>query len=521
MIKRETDLNGINISSGETVSCWQAGIEPIIYSPLKIDITADVVVIGGGIAGVTAAYLLSKSKDAGKVILIDDGAIGSGETGRTTAHITYALDDRYYTLEETFDTDTLIRAAASHWEALNFIENVVQQEAIDCDFKRVDGYLFLCEKDDPEELAKEFSAAKRAGLIDVELLESSPVTGFAGPCLHFKRQGKFHPLKYLKGLCDVIKNNGGEIYTGTHASEITPDRVVTDSGHKIFAKSIIVATNTPVNDRVAIHTKQAPYRTYVIAVPVPRYSVKDALIWDTGMPYHYIRTAPLSEAEDLLIVGGEDHKTGQEHNEMQRFINLENWTREHFPNAGEIQYRWSGQVMEPVDGLAFIGRNPGDAGNIYIATGDSGNGITHGTIAGFLLTDLILGKENKYTDTYEPSRKTVSAFKKFAEENLNVLKQYTDWIKEGDADSIGAIPNGQGAVIREGIEKIAVYKNESGKVFRFSAECPHLGCVIQWNSVESTFDCPCHGSRYTKFGEVVNGPANTNLKIKAPEDKSS
>lgn len=522
---RETDLNGVNISSGETVSYWHDSMKPILYSPLMMDITADVVVIGAGIAGVTTAYLLSKSKDIGKVVLIDDGAVGSGETGRTTAHITYALDDRYYELESTFDTDTIIRAAASHWEALNFIEGVVQEEAIDCDFKRVDGYLFLSEEDNPEELAKEFSAAKRAGLIDVEVLDNSPLPEFTGPCLRFKRQARFHPLKYLKSLCNIIIANGHQIYTGTHASEITPEKVVTGNGHNIFAKNIVVATNTPVNDRLAIHTKQAPYRTYVIAAAVPKYSVKDALIWDTGTesglnkPYHYIRTAPFSETEELLIVGGEDHKTGQEHNEAQRFINLENWTRKHFPQAGEIKYRWSGQVMEPVDGLAFIGKNPGDAENIYIATGDSGNGITHGTIAGFLLTDLILGKENKYADTYLPSRKTMKAAKDFAAENLNVVEQYTDWIKEGDTETIDAIPNGKGAVIREGLTKTAVYKDESGKVFRFSAECPHMGCVVQWNSVENTFDCPCHGSRFTKFGEVVNGPANINLKVKGPEDK--
>jgi Rieske Fe-S protein len=213
----------------------------------------------------------------------------------------------------------------------------------------------------------------------------------------------------------------------------------------------------------------------------------------------------------VLVVGGEDHKTGQQHDGAQRWGKLEQWTRNRFPMVEEIEYRWSGQVMEPVDGLAFIGRNPGDADNVFIATGDSGMGMTHGTIAGILLTDLILGRENQWADLYDPSRKTMSALKDFVEENANVAAQYTDAITSGDVDSVEEIAAGQGAVMRKGLSKLAVHRDEDGAIHSMSAVCVHLGCIVTWNAAEKTWDCPCHGSRYDAVGTVINGPANSDL----------
>lgn len=289
-----------------------------------------------------------------------------------------------------------------------------------------------------------------------------------------------------------------------------PGRVTTSKGRVVSASAIVVATNTPVNDWVAIHTKQAAYRTYVIGMHIPKGSVTKALYWDTPDPYHYVRLQDVGK-HDVLIVGGEDHKAGQADDADERFDRLEAWTRERFSTAGEVEFRWSGQVMEPIDSLAFIGRNPGDE-NIYVVTGDSGNGMTHGTIAGILITDLVLKRENEWATLYDPSRVSLRAMPEFAKENLNVVAQYADYATAEDVDQVREITPGAGALIRDGLKKLAVYRDSHGELHQRSAICPHLGCIVDWNSTEKTWDCPCHGSRFDPYGKVLNGPANTGLR---------
>jgi len=245
---------------------------------------------------------------------------------------------------------------------------------------------------------------------------------------------------------------------------------------------------------------------------VPRDSITQALYWDTGDPYHYVRLQPRVDADhDLLIVGGEDHKTGQADDIPERHPRLERWARERFPSMREVTYQWAGQVMEPHDGLAFIGHNPLDADNVYTVTGDSGNGMTHGTIAGMLITDLILGRNNPWATLYDPGRVTLRASGEFAKETANMAAQYADWVTGGDVGSVDDIAKDSGAVIRRGALKVAVYRDATGALHERSAICPHLGCIVAWNPSEKTWDCPCHGSRFSKFGEVINGPANVGL----------
>jgi Rieske Fe-S protein len=246
--------------------------------------------------------------------------------------------------------------------------------------------------------------------------------------------------------------------------------------------------------------------TYVVAARVPQGSVPTVLSWDTGDPYHYLRLY-----DDLLIVGGEDHKTGQASDTPERYARLEAWARARFPEMGEVELAWGGQVMETQDFLAFIGRNPMDHENVYVATGDSGMGITHGTIAGMLLSDLILGLTNPWEALYDPSRVTLRAVGDFARENSNVALQYTDWLTGGDVASADDVRPGSGAIVRRGLEKIAVYRDEQGEVHECLAKCPHLGCVVHWNPAEITWDCPCHGSRFDRYGKVISGPANCDL----------
>lgn len=502
-------LNG----SGRTKSVWMQTPLPT-FSPLQEDLRVEVCIVGAGIAGLTTAYLCAR--EGRSVAVLEDGEVAGGESSRTTAHLASAQDDRFFELERLHGPEGARLTAQSHAAAIDRIEAIVAAESIDCEFERLDGYLFLAPGHSDTIINWEFFAARRAGLKDVYLMPRLPFSFFdPGPCLRFGRQGQFHPLKYLAGVVRGIGKAGGRIFANTHAAAVEgglPGRVVTDSGRIVTADAIVVATNSPINDRFVIHTKQAPYRTYVIALRVPRGAVPRGLYWDTLDPYHYIRLTREPESEEeLLVVGGEDHKTGQPDDTEDRFDRLEAWVRPRFPMAAAVAFRWSGQVMEPVDGLAFIGRNPLDKPNVFIATGDSGQGMTHGTIAGMLLTDLIGGRDNPWATLYDPGRKTLRAAGEFAGQNLNVAQQYGDLLTPGEVESEEAIGAGSGAVMRHGLKKVAVYRDETGLTHRFAAECPHLGCVICWNSTEHTWDCPCHGSRFDPFGHVVNGPANRDL----------
>jgi len=495
--------------TGRTDSLWMLTSELNVPPALTQDLRTEVCVIGAGIAGITTAYLLAK---AGKrVVVLDDGAVGGGETGRTTAHLSSALDDRYHVLERLHGLEGARIAAASHAAAIDKIESIVREEKISCDFERLDGYLFLPPGESPDILEAELEAAQRAGLGGVERLSRAPLANWnTGPCLRFPRQGQFHPLFYLNALVEAIERMGERVFGRTHVTGVEggpPSSVTTASGLTVTAEFVVCATNTPIVDWLIIHSKQAAYRTFVIGARVPSSSVLRALYWDTADPYHYVRLAG-----DILIVGGEDHKTGQEDDGVDRFRNLEEWSRDRFP-IGAVEFKWSGQVMEPVDGIAYIGRNPGDKGHIFVATGDSGHGITHGTIAGMLISDLILGRGNEWQRLYEPSRKTVRSTAEYVRENLNVVKQYVDYLTPGEIGSEEEIQPGEGAVIRHGLKKLAVYRDEAGTLHRASALCPHLGCVVHWNSLEHTWDCPCHGSRFSIEGKVLNGPALGGLEM--------
>lgn len=497
-------------------SVWMDTAEVPLESSLAERISADVCIVGAGIAGMSTAYLLAR--EGKSVVVLDDGSIGGGMTGRTTAHLVNALDDRYFELERLHGEEGARLAAESHTAAINAVEAIVEQEAIDCEFERLDGYLFVPPREAKQILDDELEAAHKAGLTDIEEVARVPWDSYdTGPALRFPRQAQFHPLKYLAGLAKAIKEKGGRIYTETHAKDIEGGkqaRVETAGGGVVTAAVVVVATNTPVNDLIAIHTKQAAYQTYVIGARVPRGSVTRGLYWDTPDPYHYIRIETIgkgAEAYDVLIVGGEDHKTGQQDDANRRFGALERWTRHRFPMVEGIEYRWSGEVLEPIDGLAFIGRNPMDAKNVFIATGDSGNGMTHGTIAGILLTDLILERKNPWESIYEPSRITLKALPEFARENLNVAKQYTDLVMAGDVESEEEIKAGSGAIVSHGLRKVAAYRDAKGELHKLSAVCPHLGCIVNWNTLENTWDCPCHGSRYDALGRVIQGPANSDL----------
>jgi glycine/D-amino acid oxidase-like deaminating enzyme/nitrite reductase/ring-hydroxylating ferredoxin subunit len=506
--------------NAQDTSVWAATVEMPAAKPLTRDVHADVCIVGAGIAGLTTGYLLMR---AGKrIVILDDGGMASGMTQVTTAHLSNAIDDRFTNIEYWHGERGAFIAAESHAAAIDRIESIAKELKVDCDFERIDGYLFLAPGDKRETLEKELAAARRAGLT-AEMVTRAPLDYDTGPAIRFPNQARFHPLKYLAAVADAIRAGGGMVYTNSHADRVEGGEKATVQvgDHKVTADAVVVATNSPINDMLAIHTKQAPYMTYVIGARVPVGSVTDALYWDTEDYYHYVRLQRVHPGEagsnshgeyDLLIVGGEDHKSGQADDTAQRHARLEAWARARFPMIEDIEFVWGGQVMETIDGLAFIGRNPMDKGNVYIVTGDSGMGMTHGTIAGMLLTDLILGRPNPWAALYDPSRKTLRAARNFARETMNMAGAYVvDWLSGSEVESIREIELESGAVLRRGLSKVAVYRDEAGKVHEMSAVCPHLGCIVHWNGAEKTWDCPCHGSRFDKLGKVTNGPSNSDL----------
>ena len=482
---------------------------PAVKAPaLDSALTIDVAIVGSGIAGTSVAYELSRQ--GVKVALFDRGQLARGMTARTSAHLTFQSDDLY---QEVISRRGL-GPAKLHYESqrasVDRIETIQRSESIRCDFSRLEGILGLTGTEDPSLLERELKACHQLGYKEVQFVASGDLRRLGTlQGLRFPRQARFHPLKYVDGLLRSLKKRNIPLYANTCIVQIRETgsgvQLATDQGHAVRAQAAVIATNSPIGLKIAIHSKQAPYRTYVLAAAVPKGSVADALYWDTKDPYHYVRLQP-DNKHDLLIAGGEDHRSGEADDARERFQRLESWTRERFPEMGNIRYRWSGQVLDPVDYTAFIGRSPGKR-NTYIATGDSGQGLTHGAIAGMLLSDLIVKKSNRWEKVYDPSRKTAGAMGRFISETMTTVKGLPEYVAPGDIKSTRACKRGQGGILRRGLEKLAVSRDTQGRLHVLSATCTHLGCIVHWNSFEHCWDCSCHGSHFSPTGVVLNGPA--------------
>jgi glycine/D-amino acid oxidase-like deaminating enzyme/nitrite reductase/ring-hydroxylating ferredoxin subunit len=495
-----------------SASLWTETASLPAFAPLGEPLTVDVLVVGGGITGLTAALLLARAGE--KVALIEADRIGQGETGHTTAHLTAVLDTRYHVLASKFGHAGARAAAESSRAAIDRIEAFTREFAADCGFRRLPAYLFAETKQQARELDRELRALQRVGL-DAAMVDQLPLDLPARAAVRIAGQAQFHPLEYLREMTTQLLAAGAQLFEQTRLVQVEdghPCRMTTSRG-PIAARHVVVATNQPTASRFALHTKVAAYRTYAVAAPLQQ-AFPEGLFWDMQDPYHYTRVQRTT-AGTFLIVGGEDHKTGQKTDTEACFERLTAYARRLLPGA-EIAHRWSGQIVEPSDGLPYIGRNPGDQ-HVYVATGFSGNGMTFGTLAAMILSDEVLGIRNPWARLFRAGRaKPIAAARAYLGENLDFPAYFArDRLGSGQVASSDEIPAGEGRLWRAGGKMLAVYRDDAGGLHAHSAVCPHLGCNVRWNNAERTWDCPCHGSRFDRAGHVLNGPATRDL-VAAP-----
>jgi glycine/D-amino acid oxidase-like deaminating enzyme/nitrite reductase/ring-hydroxylating ferredoxin subunit len=486
-------------------------VSPPDFPPLDEDVTCDVAIVGSGIAGLSTAYELANA--GRKVVVLDRGPIARGMTARTTAHITTAIDDYYRSFIAVRGEEAARQFYSAQVAAAHRMGVIVEEEGIDCDFARIDAWWFLTGEMTMQEFAGEHLAMAAVGLSGV--LRTEHVRGHRlsdGPCLVVPGQGRFHPLKYLDALAAAVKRRGGKVYADTCVVKVdelkTLVQLVTSRGRHVRAQAVVLATNSPIKDDAKITHRENPDRTYAFAAEVPSGSVEDVLYWDTERPYHYVRLQPAGDV-DLLISGGEDHGSAKADDAEARFGKLEAWTRERFPEMGRVRYRWSGQVLEPEDYAGFIGLSPGSE-RVFMVTGDSGQGIAHGVAASLILPSLIAGEGHPWAEVYSPARKRPPKEMRRKEEETEEV--------DDRIDSADALSPGEGGILRDGKDELAVARDEDGRMHRLSASCSHEGCTVHWNSFEQCWDCPCHGSQFAPDGTALNAPAIAPLEAaKAPE----
>ncbi|AMN44198.1 FAD-dependent oxidoreductase [Rhodoplanes sp. Z2-YC6860] len=503
----------MNVNDERTRSLWAShGTLAPNARRLSKDVTCDVAVVGAGIAGLSVAYELSHAGK--KVVVLDRGAIGGGMTSRTTAHLAPICDDGVAALAKMRGEEMAAKFQASQAAAVDRIEAIVKRHAIDCDFRRLEAFLFPAPgmefKEAREQQDEEYKAL-RAANVEVKKDKGVKLKGYEdAPVLRYANQATFHPLEYLAGLIAQIEAEGGRLFRDSPVMEVEETdahvRLKLEGGMSVTAQHAVFATNSPTCDWVDIHSKMAPYRTYAMAFELPRGTLPDALYWDMADPYHYVRIQPGAGSSDILIAGGADHKSGEADDGDVRFQAIEAWIRELIPKLGEEKARWSGQVMDTIDYCGFIGRDPSRK-RTFIATGDSGQGMTHGALAGILLKNLVIYGAGEWSDVYEPSRKPVSAVANFINENVTAIKNFAEYLMPSEIESAESLKPGQGGVLRSGTSKVAVCRTLDGTLHSRSAVCTHLGCHVHWNSTEQCWDCPCHGSQFGPDGDVLNGPA--------------
>lgn len=507
----------MNVSE-KHASLWLATSSAPQFPRLGGDMVTDVAIVGGGITGLTTAALL---KRAGmRVAVIEAARIGSGVTGHTTAHLTEAVDTRYKTLIENYGINGARLVAQSSRAAIERIGAFVAEEQIDCDFRRVPGYLYTESAQDVSIITQEIEAARTLG-VAASMVTETPLPFPVQAAALFENQAQFHALKYLHGLARTIPGAGSHIFEMTrvlHISNTATVRLQTEHG-TVTASTVILATHAPTHDFYflqellpLVQTRVFPYRSYVLGVRLRQSPLPQGLFWDTAEPYHYTRSYE-DEHDPILIVGGADHKTGEDIDTEKPYRQLEAYVRFHF-DVDSIPYRWSTQTYESSDGLPLIGKTP-LAAAVYVATGYSGNGLTNGTIAAMIISDHILGRHNPWSALYDVGRvKPLTGVQEFIAENVDVARHFIGDRLSPDTTDLSDIAVNEGRIVRIRGELFAVYRDQNGTLHAFSPVCTHARCIVTWNTAEHTWDCPCHGGRFDAMGFVLNSPPVTDLEPK-------
>jgi glycine/D-amino acid oxidase-like deaminating enzyme/nitrite reductase/ring-hydroxylating ferredoxin subunit len=501
-------------SARDTAPYWSASASFSRYARLDADAEADVLVLGAGITGLTAAYDLATAGRS--VMVIDRGRCASVDTGHTSAHLTMVTDTRLSDLVSQLGRFHAQAVWDSGLAAIAKIDDVVRQHEIDCGFGWVDGYLHLRPGDattkDVERLKRDAELAAELGF-DAAFVEETPLVGTPG--VRVDGQARVHPRLYLAGLAKAIVAAGGRIHEHTDAEEFSDTPLsVTANGHRISCGDIVIATHNPLvgvggtTGAMLFQTKLALYSSYVVAGRVAKGVVPDVLLWDTADPYRYFRVEPHRD-HDVVILGGEDHKTGQAADTEARYARLEQALAALAPGV-ELTHRWSGQVIETPDGLPYIGAT---AEHQYAGTGYAGNGLTFGTLAGMMMADRILGRANPWTELFDPARKAVrhGLWDYFKENTSYPYYLIRDRFAGAEGRSLRSVKRGEGKVVERNGQKVAAYRDPAGGFTVRSATCTHMGCLVRWNPSEKTWDCPCHGSRFATDGAVISGPAESPL----------
>jgi len=496
---------------GANESIWQHKTANYETKPgRKADEICDVLIIGGGITGVTTALLLQKAGK--KCVLAEAMTLGFGTTGGTTAHLNDFFDTPYYKVIKDFGESNAKLLAEAASEAMTLIKANVEDYHIDCNYETKDGYLFALNENQIKELEDIVESAQKMG-VGVGFINDSP---FPIPYLKiacFREQAQFQPVKYILQLAAEFEKGGGVIMQNCRVNQLSGGDIVeaTFAGGTIKAKHVIYATHIPPGVNI-LHFRCAPYRSYAIAATLKNDKYPDALGYDLNDPYHYYRSQDI-DGKKYLIAGGEDHKTGHEENTDACFRRLESHLKSYF-EIESIDFHWSSQYFEPADGLPYIGHLPGNGENVFTATGFGGNGMIYGTISAILLRDLIVKKESKYKDLFSPGRiKPLAGMSNFVKEGADVVKiLFTSPFSGEQLKEFADIAAGEARIVKHDGNKMALYKDEQHRLHAVSSACTHIKCSLTWNGTEKSWDCPCHGSRFSIDGEILTAPAVVELE---------
>lgn len=492
-------------------SYWTDAIDLPKFPRLEENMQVDVVIVGGGITGITSAYLLIN--EGYKVALLEADKLLHGTTGHTTAKITAQHDIIYDELIQNIGKEKAKKYYQANIEALQFIQETVEQQHIDCGFSKQDAYMYATTDEYANKLEKEAKAYEKLG-IDGELVETIPVDIEVENGLVMKNQAQFHPIKYLTHLVNVIKEKGGHIFEHTTAVNVETGKqtkVLTRDGQEVAADYVLACSHFPFYEGAGFYSaRMYADRSYILAAK-PKKEFPGGMYISAGKPTRSLRSVKI-DGEDMILIVGESHRTGKDEDTMKHYQALEDFGQQQF-GLDEIAYRWSAQDLVTLDKVPYIGNVTSDQPNVLVATGYRKWGMSNGTAAALLLKDTVMGKENPYHDLYTPSRFHADpSLKNFLVDNAKVAGHLIKG-KLGIPDKkIRDLSNGEGAAITVKGERKGAYKDEQGNVYVVDTTCTHVGCEVEWNDAERTWDCPCHGSRFTYTGEVVEGPAETPLK---------